>query len=129
MTHFKQPLSVCAARVLRHTHADESAHSAGIFIFRRALHCFSLCADKMRRCHIWVAERGIALKLLDHPLILLGGSHRTDAERDDGNSAKLAPLLGENIVERIRHLHCVPGQSAVTNAHLRNSGKGGLECS
>ena len=75
-----------------------------------------------RRVH----ERGVALHLLDHLLVFFRGLHRRYAERDDLQSAQIAPLGRQHVVERLRQLLRVAGQRRVTDAHLRNSCKRGL---
>ena len=77
--------------------------------------------------HIGIAERGIALQLLDHGLVFLAGLHGGHAEGDDLDAAQIPPLGGEHFVEGVGDLGGVAGQRGVTDAHVGDLGKGGLQ--
>ena len=55
------------------------------------------------------------------------GGDGVDAKAHDLDTAQVAPVGGEDLVECARELGGVAGDGAVANAHLRNLGKGGLQ--
>jgi len=111
---------------LCHIHAHEASESA-CRILRCILHGLRLGANHMCGRHIGIAEDRIALKRLDHRLVFLGSLDRIDADGDHLNAAQLRPLFREHIIERLSKLHGMTRKRAVTNAHLRDSGKGRLQ--
>ena len=111
---------------MRHVHAHEAGERAAR-VLGRVLHGLRLRAHQVRRRHVGVAEHGVALQLLYHGLILLGGLDGVDAEGHYLHAAQVGPLLREHLVERVGDLYRVAGQGAVAYAHVRYLGKGGLE--
>ena len=81
----------------------------------------------MGRRHVGVAEHRVALQLLDHGLVFLGGLDGIHAEGDDLHAAQVGPLLGEHLVERFGDFQRVIGQCAVADAHLGDLAEGGLQ--
>ena len=127
LPHGKQILGVHAARVSGHIQSHEGHRRTGRRIPCRVLHRLSLRSGNRRRGHRRVAQRRVALKLLYHLLVFFAGAHAGDAEGDYLYTAMFAPFCAQHAVERVRKLHRVSGQRAVTNAHLRYFGKGRLE--
>ena len=74
-----------------------------------------------------VHEGGVALHLLEHLLVFLARLDRRDAERDDLETAEVAPLGGQDVIEGVGHLHGVAGERRIADALLGDLGKGGLQ--
>ena len=55
------------------------------------------------------------------------GGDGVDAKAHDLDAAQIAPVGGEDLVERAGELGGVAGDGTVTDAHLRDLGKGGLQ--
>ena len=81
----------------------------------------------MSRGHGGIAEGRVALQLLDHGLVLVGGLHAGDSEGHNLQTPQIPPFGAENVVECLRHFHGVAWEGGVADAHLGDSGKSGLE--
>ena len=127
LAHLEQCLGICAARLAGHIHPHERHSGTGTFIGSSRLHGLRLCTHQMGCRHVGVAEHRIALQLLDHGLVFLGGFYGGHAKRHNLHTAKLAPFFGEHIIQRIRKLHGVAGQSGIPDTHIGNPGKGRLQ--
>ena len=78
---------------------------------------------RSRRVH----KGRVALQLLEHGLVFLARLDGRNAEGDDLKTAQIAPLTGQDLVERVGHLHRVAGERGIADALLRDLGKGGLQ--
>ena len=58
------------------------------------------------------------LHLLEHLLVFLAGLHARHAEGDYLKPAQITPFIRQHVVERLRHLVCMAGQTAVPDAHV-----------
>ena len=74
-----------------------------------------------------VHKRGVALHLLEHLLVFLAGFHTGNAERHDLKAAQVAPLGGQDLVERVGKLHRVAGEGGVADTHVGNFRERGLK--
>ena len=78
---------------------------------------------RSRRVH----KGRVALQLLEHGLVFLARLDGRNAEGDDLKTAQIAPLTGQDLVERVGHLHRVAGERGIADALLGDLGKGGLQ--
>ena len=127
LTHLEEVLCVHASCLTGHAHAHEGHGGARAGVGGCCLHRFTLRADKVRCCTSGIHKGCIALQLLDHLLVFLVRLHAGNAEGNDLHAAQIAPLAGQLLVERVRQLQRVTGQSGVANAHLADLCKRRLE--
>ena len=79
--------------------------------------------------HSGIPECCITLQLLDHSLVFLASFHAGHAKGDDFQATEVTPLCAEDIVQSLCNLHGMAGQRGITNAHIRDPGKCGLQSS
>ena len=126
-THLIEVLRVHAAGLTCHVHTHEGHRGACALIACSCLHRGGLRADQVGCGPCRVHKRGVALHLLEHLFVFLAGFHTGNAERHDLKTAQVAPLGGQDLVERIGKLHRVAGERGVADAHVGNFRERGLK--
>ena len=81
----------------------------------------------MRRRHARIAQRRVALDLLDHLRIFFARRNRAHPEGNNGKPTQRAPFFAQHLVQGLGDLRRVRRQRAVAHARRRDLRKGRLQ--
>ena len=118
-----------AGRIACHAHADESSHGAHTaFICGCGLHSRCGRACQMRRCHLRIPKRCVALQLLNHALVFFACLDAGNTDGDDFNAAQVFPLIRKLLVQDRCQIVRMSRHLRITDALCRNFRESRLQC-